>query len=192
MTFNFPNGSDEKNKMKSSPKKANTISERIAAARSGNSSSSTTDDRERAERRKIEYDENQARLRALHSKESTQKADDAELARLALEAELINSRKLEEENIKRLQESQALEEALEKAKADLAAAQNPKSRMVCPHCQERGSVRTSKVSRKKGVSGSKATGALLTAGFSLLITGLSRKEEETEARCSNCSAVWFF
>ena len=72
------------------------------------------------------------------------------------------------------------------------SAKNPQSRMVCPHCQERGGVRTYKVSRKKGVSGAKATGALLTGGFSLLLTGLSRKEQETEATCSNCSAVWFF
>ena len=52
--------------------------------------------------------------------------------------------------------------------------------MVCPHCQEKGHVRTQPVTRKKGVSGGKATAALLTGGVSLLATGLSRKEQSTE------------
>ena len=64
--------------------------------------------------------------------------------------------------------------------------------MVCPHCQSRGSVTTKIVKRKKGVSGAKATGALLTLGWSLLVTGLSRKEEETEAHCTACGATWHF
>ncbi len=46
--------------------------------------------------------------------------------------------------------------------------------MVCPHCQTRGSVYTKAVTQKKGVSGGKATAALLTGGVSLLATGLSR------------------
>lgn len=47
---------------------------------------------------------------------------------------------------------------------------------ICPHCQTKGFVRTMPVKRKKGISGAKATGALLTAGVSILATGLSRKE----------------
>lgn len=66
------------------------------------------------------------------------------------------------------------------------------SSMLCPHCQARGSVTTKKVKRKKGISGAKATGAIFTLGWSLLATGLSRKEEETEAHCNACGATWHY
>lgn len=66
------------------------------------------------------------------------------------------------------------------------------SSMVCPHCQTRGTVRTKPVTQKKGVSGGKATAAVLTGGVSLLATGLSRKEQNTEAHCSRCGAKWYF
>lgn len=62
--------------------------------------------------------------------------------------------------------------------------------LVCPHCQEKGYVRTTHVRRKKGVSGAKATGALLTGGVSLFVTGLSRKEGCTQAHCCNCNSTW--
>jgi hypothetical protein len=45
---------------------------------------------------------------------------------------------------------------------------------------------------KKGISGGKATGALLTGGVSILASGLSRKEKVTEARCANCRQTWHF
>jgi hypothetical protein len=64
--------------------------------------------------------------------------------------------------------------------------------MVCPHCQSKGSVTTRSVKLKKGISGGKAAGALMTGGVSLLATGLSRKEKVTEARCGSCKAVWHF
>jgi len=64
--------------------------------------------------------------------------------------------------------------------------------IVCPHCQTRGAVRTRRALRKVGISGSKATAALLTGGLSLPLTGLSRKELGTTARCGNCGAVWNF
>lgn len=66
------------------------------------------------------------------------------------------------------------------------------SEMICPHCQTRGSVTTKKVKKKKGISGAKTTGALLTFGWSLFATGLSRKEEETEAHCGACGATWHY
>ena len=44
----------------------------------------------------------------------------------------------------------------------------------------------------KGISGAKATGAVLTLGWSLLATGLSRKEQATQAHCSNCGSTWDF
>ena len=64
--------------------------------------------------------------------------------------------------------------------------------LVCPHCTTQGGVRTKSGMAKKGISGGKATGALLTGGVSLLATGLSRKEAQTEARCDNCKSAWLF
>jgi hypothetical protein len=64
--------------------------------------------------------------------------------------------------------------------------------MVCPHCNTRGQIRTKEVVNKKGVSGGKATAALLTGGISLLATGLSRKEAATQARCGTCRNQWCF
>lgn len=64
--------------------------------------------------------------------------------------------------------------------------------MICPHCQARGTVRTKSVKQKKGISGAKATGALLTGGISLIATGLSRKESATQAHCDKCNSTWFF
>jgi RecJ-like exonuclease len=68
----------------------------------------------------------------------------------------------------------------------------PKPAMVCPHCQVKGRVQTREVRAKKGISGGKATAAVLTAGVSMLATGLSRKEVVTEARCANCDSYWTF
>ena len=67
---------------------------------------------------------------------------------------------------------------------------NPK--VICPYCKEKGFVKTGKIKAKKGISGGKATGAILTGGLSLLFTGLSRKEEVTKAKCTNCDSVWQF
>jgi len=64
--------------------------------------------------------------------------------------------------------------------------------MICPHCQEKGKVRLAPITQKKGISGGKATGAILTGGISLLATGLSRKENNTQAHCDNCEATWIF
>lgn len=64
--------------------------------------------------------------------------------------------------------------------------------VVCPHCGKRGCVATRRLMAKKGVSGAKATGALLTLGFSLLVVGLSRKELVTQAKCKNCGSQWQF
>lgn len=64
--------------------------------------------------------------------------------------------------------------------------------LICPHCQTRGSVYTKEVKQKKGISGGKAVGAVLTLGWSILATGLSRKERLTEAHCQNCGSTWTF
>ena len=64
--------------------------------------------------------------------------------------------------------------------------------MVCPHCQTKGLVRTQTVEKKKGINGGKATAAILTAGVSLFVAGLSRKEKLTQAHCENCKSDWVF
>lgn len=64
--------------------------------------------------------------------------------------------------------------------------------MICPHCQQVGHIRTKEVIQKKGVSGGKATAAVLTGGVSLLLVGLSRKDGATQAYCDNCNNKWFF
>jgi len=63
---------------------------------------------------------------------------------------------------------------------------------ICPHCQKKGFVHTKAVKKKQGISGAKATGAVLTLGLSMLATGLSRKEELTQAHCNNCGSTWDF
>jgi hypothetical protein len=64
--------------------------------------------------------------------------------------------------------------------------------MVCPHCQTQGRVHSKAVILKKGVSGGKAAAAVLTAGVSVLATGLSRKESATRAWCGTCKNSWIF
>jgi hypothetical protein len=66
------------------------------------------------------------------------------------------------------------------------------SMLVCPHCQTRGKVSTRQIRVKRGVSGGKATGAVLTGGWSLLATGLARKESVTQANCAACGSTWQF
>jgi hypothetical protein len=64
--------------------------------------------------------------------------------------------------------------------------------MHCPHCEKRGAIRTKRVKRAKGISGGKATAALLTGGASMLLTGLSRRERSTQVYCGNCRNLWHF
>lgn len=64
--------------------------------------------------------------------------------------------------------------------------------MICPHCGVRGKVRTKVIDKKSGISGGKATAAVLTGGVSLVATGLSRKDRVTRAFCGNCKNEWDF
>jgi uncharacterized protein DUF4339 len=66
------------------------------------------------------------------------------------------------------------------------------AKIICPHCQSKGTVATKPITEAAGVSGGKATAAALTGGLSMLATGLSRHEEKTQAKCSNCGATWKF
>lgn len=86
----------------------------------------------------------------------------------------------------------AFEESRTRKAGSAAAYGVLRSQIVCQQCQERGHVRCKTIKNKKGISGGKATGALLTGGVSLLATGLSRKEISTEAHCSNCQSTWQF
>jgi hypothetical protein len=62
--------------------------------------------------------------------------------------------------------------------------------VVCLHCQSRGFVRTKTGRRKFGISGAKATGAVLTGRLWILVTGLSHTELVTDAHCSKCGIGW--
>lgn len=62
--------------------------------------------------------------------------------------------------------------------------------LVCPHCGKAGHVRAKAAKAKQGISGGKATGAVLTGGISILATGLSRKQRVTACRCDNCLTGW--
>lgn len=64
--------------------------------------------------------------------------------------------------------------------------------MSCKNCGANATVSTEQVKRKKGISGGKATAAILTNGVSVGVVGLSRKEQETKASCSKCKSVWYF
>ena len=64
--------------------------------------------------------------------------------------------------------------------------------IICLQCQKSGFVHTKFIDKKVGISGAKATGAILTGGLSLLATGLSRKDDFTKAYCSNCNSTWLF
>lgn len=86
-------------------------------------------------------------------------------------------------------ELERIKRNIEQDKA-LGGGLNPS--MICPHCQAKGSVRTQRVKQKKGISGGKATAALLTGGASLLAVGLSKKGEVTQAKCDNCHCQWSF
>lgn len=81
----------------------------------------------------------------------------------------------------------------EKSPAQVAARERERQRqaqIVCPHCQVPGQVTRTLVQRKRGVSGGKATGALITGGASMLATGLSRKQQYTHMDCGNCGTGW--
>ncbi|WP_156409743.1 hypothetical protein [Nocardioides sp. Soil796] len=77
-----------------------------------------------------------------------------------------------------------------RAKEQQKAAAAQQSKIVCPHCQTAGGVTRRDVRKKKGVSGGKATAALMTGGVSMLATGLSRKEGTAVLSCSNCGMEW--
>lgn len=66
----------------------------------------------------------------------------------------------------------------------------PNESIVCKFCQTKGTVHTGARVRKQGISGGKATGALFTGGLSMLVTGLSRKQQVTHLWCDECGMAW--
>lgn len=99
----------------------------------------------------------------------------------------------EQERVASLSEHDRKTYLKNKAKAQTEAMHSPlRPAVVCPHCQQKGPVHTKKVTHKAGVSGGKATAAVLTGGVSLLAVGLSRKQDLTEAHCTNCNSTWHF
>lgn len=84
----------------------------------------------------------------------------------------------------------ASESPIQKAQREQREAKQAEARLMCPHCGETGYVTSKQVKQKKGISGGKATGAILTGGVSMVATGLSRKEQVTERTCANCKSVW--
>jgi hypothetical protein len=100
-----------------------------------------------------------------------------------------------EERMKYLQERADYwrnREAAQKEQAAQAEYGSLNPMMICPHCHTKGTVRAKAVKQKQGISGAKATAALLTSGVSMLATGLSRKENLTQAHCDTCNSTWFF
>lgn len=64
------------------------------------------------------------------------------------------------------------------------------SQIVCPHCQERGHVRSQAIRRNQRLSLKKAGGAVATLGMSAPLTGLSKKQAVTQMSCTNCGVSW--
>lgn len=62
--------------------------------------------------------------------------------------------------------------------------------IICNYCQQSGGVTVRNIQQKQGVSGGKATSALLTGGVSLFAVGLSKKGMVNELTCSNCRMTW--
>jgi len=89
-------------------------------------------------------------------------------------------------------ELRLLRENNKKLKSDTIRHGALEPNMICPHCQVKGTVHKKSVLKKTGISGAKAAGGFLTGGVSLLLTGLSRSENYTQAHCTNCSSTWYF
>lgn len=77
-----------------------------------------------------------------------------------------------------------------KAHQDMLLGGPVNQEVICPHCQTRGQVRVQETTVKTGLSGGKATAALLTGGATLIATGLSSKTKSTSMACGHCHVTW--
>jgi hypothetical protein len=66
------------------------------------------------------------------------------------------------------------------------------AQILCPQCQVKGKVITTRTKKRKGISGGRAIAMIVTGGLSLPAAGISRFDEVTEASCSNCGSKWEF
>lgn len=82
------------------------------------------------------------------------------------------------------------ESGKESWKDELHGPINP--HVVCGQCNTTGMCRVKLIDKKVGVSGGKATAAILTGGVSLLATGLARKEKVSQVTCGHCNSSWQF
>lgn len=64
--------------------------------------------------------------------------------------------------------------------------------LICPHCQTKGLVRNKYIKSDQGISGDKATAAVLTGGATVLFTGLKNETIKTQAYCEKCRSIWYF
>jgi hypothetical protein len=83
-----------------------------------------------------------------------------------------------------------MESPIQKAMREQEEKAAKQAALVCPHCQQGGGVTSKQVKKKGGISGGKATAAILTGGVSLVGTGLAKKGFVNELSCSNCGMVW--
>jgi hypothetical protein len=111
-----------------------------------------------------------------------------------IERQAYQQKRQERMNEMRARLQKSKQESTERQRERMVEQQwgNLNPAMICPHCQTKGTVRTQSEQRKAGVSGGKATAALLTGGTSLLLTGLSRKQLVTQAHCDTCNSGWSF
>jgi len=84
------------------------------------------------------------------------------------------------------------EQAAKNPRRQFAKGEQQMTQIICPQCQVAGQVSTKQIKEKVGVSGGKATAAVITTGASVLVTGLSRKKKVTRAHCANCGSDWDF
>src|SRR5256885_16098145 len=80
---------------------------------------------------------------------------------------------------------------VKKGATETRAGATGAAKIICPHCQSVGTVNVQSKKVKQGISGGKATGAVLTGGLSLLATGLSKKQKGKQLTCGNCHMSWF-
>jgi hypothetical protein len=151
------------------------------------------------EERRIEVEESERRSQMIKAQSELNDAETDKIMRENAEAMAIEMRKLvsmvsaEEQNYQDVVELRGRNsKGYQPTALSVLSHGVIKDKMLCPHCQERGCVHVKEVKRKMGVSGGKATAALLTAGLSLWVAGLSRKEKISEAYCGNCETTWHF
>ena len=89
-------------------------------------------------------------------------------------------------------QAEQAEQAAKHPRRQFAKGEQQMTQIICPQCQVAGQVSTKRIKEKVGVSGGKATAAVVTRGVSLLATGLSRKKDVTRAHCANCGSDWDF